>query len=202
MFKHSLWLPVPSSSESLTLSGIHKVPTVHTAQGKVLSEPGETRSDIWVVKRDTSEGQWEETVRTRAPSQVGRHPGPLEQQSEGCWWPAQEHRVLPVPGPWLLRGQPHLPRGPQSTPHWRESPTSREMTRGGAGGRPSPYQGVCARVASRGREFPKSRVGRQIKSRFKLQQLLVWGLFLINSSLAHAESALSLPPGSSSPMHI
>lgn len=79
------------------LSGIHKVPTVHAAQGKVLSDPGETKSDIWVVKPDTSEGQCEGTVRARAPPQVlaeGRRPGPLEQQSKGCWWPAQEH-----PGP-------------------------------------------------------------------------------------------------------
>lgn len=53
-----------------------------------------------------------------------------------------------------------------------------------------------------GRELPKSSVGSQIKSRTELRQLLVSGLFLINSSLAHAGSALSLPPGSASPMHI
>lgn len=53
-----------------------------------------------------------------------------------------------------------------------------------------------------GGEPPKSSVGSQIRSRTELRQLLVSGLFLINSSLAHAGSALSLPPGSASPMHI
>lgn len=50
------------------LSGIHKVPTVHTAHGKVLSDPGEIKSNIWVMKPDTSEGQCEGTVGAQGPT--------------------------------------------------------------------------------------------------------------------------------------
>lgn len=51
-------------------------------------------------------------------------------------------------------------------------------------------------------ENSKSSVGSRDPGSTEFRQLLVHGLFLINSSLAHAESASSLPPGSPNPIHI
>lgn len=116
--------------------------------------------------------------------------------------------LSPAPG---SSEQPHLPRGPLNQHASLEGVTQKQRGDKGRGRRKGlPPMKACVpewplktpRSWLLGREFPKSRVGSQIKSRIELRQLLVWGLFLINSSLAHAESALSLPPGSSSPMHI
>lgn len=93
-----------------------------------------------------------------------------------------------------MEGVTHKPRGDKGWGRRKAFPPSGRVCQSGLSRPPRSW------LLSR--EFPKSRVGSQIKSRIELRQLLVWGLFLINSSLAHAESALSLPPGSSSPMHI
>lgn len=119
----------------------------------------------------------------------------------------------------LLHEQSHLPTGGHNcgtsinTSPWAGVTHKPRVTMGRGRGRWPPAfptcQGRCARGPPErprcrllGGEFPESPVGSRIKGRAGFRQLLVWGLFLINSSLAHAESALSLPPGSSNPMHI
>lgn len=128
---------------------------MHAAPGKVLSGPGETRSDIWVVKPDTNEGQWEGTVRAQDPST-----GPS--RGSASWATRLAKQVLLVactgaprsclsPAPGSSVNSPTFPGAPSiNTPHWRESPTSREVTRGGTGGKAFPPSGrVCQSGLSR-----------------------------------------------------
>lgn len=132
---------------------IKRLLCVHTARGKVLSGPGKTITDICVVKPDTSEGQWEETVRAQGPTTgpSGRYAswasrGAKQGLLVACTG-APRSCLSPAPGSSMhnltFPGAPSI-----NTPHWRESSISQEETRGGAGGRAFPHQGVYARVAS------------------------------------------------------
>lgn len=165
----------------------------------------------------SAKGERDKGPPHRSPA-GGRCPG-LQERNQGLQMDAQVC-TSHTPHPRLLCKQSHLPRGRHNhgtslnRPPWERVTHSLRGDDGVWQRTVAPslphllWVGVpeglpeSSRCWMLGREFLKSSVGSQIKRGTEFRQLLVYGLFLINSSLAHAESALSLPPGSSNPMHI
>lgn len=173
---------------------------------------------IWLVRLGINHDQCKGRERSKGPPHRQSVPwatGAEPRAADGC---TGLHPLHPTSR--LLCKQSHLPRGRHNRGTSLNRPPWERVThslRGDNGVRqrtvaPSlPHlSGVgvleglpeSPRCWLLGRESLKSLVGSQIKRRTEFRQLLVCGLFLINSSLAHAGSALSLPPGSSNPTHI
>ena len=98
MFENSTWLHAPSSSESLMPAGIQKVPTVCPAQGEVVSDLGETRSGILLVKRGSGDGRCKGTVRVQGPYHGSWQQvialGLRSSTRKGCRWPSGGLQVV------------------------------------------------------------------------------------------------------------
>lgn len=175
---------------------------------------------IWLVRLGINHDQCKGRERSKGPPHRsptgGQCPGLLE-RNQGLQMEAQVCTPHTHPTPRLLCKQSHLPRGRHSHGTSLNRPPRERVThslRGDNGVRqrtvaPSlPHlSGVgvpeglpeSPRGWLLGRESLKSSVGSQIRRRTEFSQLLVCGLFLINSSLAHAGSALSLRPALPTP---
>lgn len=178
---------------------------------------------IWLVRLGINHDQCKGRERGKGPLHRspagGRCPGLLE-RNQGLQMEAQVCTPHTHHTPWLLCKQSHLPRGRHNRGTSLNRPPRERVTHSLRGDNRVGQRTVAPslphlsgvgvpeglpespRCWMLGRESLKSWVGSQIKRRTEFRQLLVCGLFLINSSLAHAGSALSLPPGSSNPTHI